>query len=67
MKKTRPRKLALHRETLRQMEQTTLHHAAGGLTPACPTAKCNTEAGCNTASVCDPKCTDYTQIGTCTC
>ncbi len=67
MRKAQSRKLTLHRETLHQLEGAVLHHAAGGVTPQCNTALCNTAAGCNTITACNLRCTDYTQISTCTC
>ncbi len=64
MRKAQPRKLVLYRETLRQLQRMDLRRAAGNVeTPACPTVRCVTDGG----SFCNPKCPDYTEIGTCTC
>jgi hypothetical protein len=67
VRKAQSRRLTLHRETLHQLEWSDLHHAGGGATPQCNTAICNTAAICNTISACNLRCTDYTQISTCTC
>jgi hypothetical protein len=57
MKKTLPRKLSLHRESLRQLETQSLGTARGGASKGCSVD----------GHSCFYGCPGYTLFGTCTC
>lgn len=56
MKKTRLRKLVLHRETLRELDRFDLQHVEGGATQTCRPDFCDF-SGRNTCTTCQLTCT----------